>query len=74
MPLKRVWTSFDYLKEVLWYRPRGIPNTDTLRQLEQNKKDVENGFVSPIFDSVDKMLEWLHSPSKKYQNGIRALD
>ncbi len=65
--------SYEYLKEVLWYRPREIPNKNTLRELEENKSNVDDGFVSPTFDSVDKMLDWLHSPSKKYQNGIRVV-
>ena len=65
---------YGYLKEMLWYRPREIPNETTLRELEENKKAIENGYVSPTFDSVDKMLDWLHSPSKKYQNGVRAVD
>jgi len=65
---------YGYLKEMLWYRPREIPNETTLRELEENKKAVENGYVSPTFDSVDKMLDWLYSPSKKYQNGVRTVD
>jgi len=65
---------YGYLKEMLWYRPREIPNKTTSRELEENKKAIENGYVSPTFDSVDKMLDWLHSPSKKYQNGVRAVD
>ena len=65
---------YNYLKEMLWYRPREIPNENTLKELEENKKAIENGYVSPTFDSVDKMLDWLHSPSKKYQNGVRAVD
>ncbi len=65
---------YGYLKEMLWYRPREIPNETTLRELEENRKAIENGYVSPTFGSMDKMLEWLHSPSKKYRNGVRAID
>ena len=65
---------YNYLKEMLWYRPREVPNENTLKELDENKKAIEDGYVSPTFDSVDKMLDWLHSPSKKYQNGIRAVD
>lgn len=47
------------------------PTEYLIKALKESKKDIKNGFVSPIFDSIEDEIAWLNNPKKKYANQIR---
>jgi len=61
------------IREFSIFRDREIPNEETAKRLESSEKEYNDGFVSPTFNSVEAMSEWLNSPNKKYQNGVQAI-
>ena len=47
-----------------------IPNKYMIKALEESRKDVKEGFVSPSFKTAKEAIEWLKKPRKKYVNGL----
>ncbi|MEX1112369.1 MAG: type II toxin-antitoxin system RelB/DinJ family antitoxin [Candidatus Andersenbacteria bacterium] len=43
------------------------------RALEESKRDIEAGYVSPSFDSADDAIAWLDDPNSRYANGKRKV-
>jgi len=46
------------------------PTDYLLQALEESKKDIEKGFVSPSFDNAKEALKWLKDPKAKYANQL----
>ncbi|MBU0618739.1 type II toxin-antitoxin system RelB/DinJ family antitoxin [Patescibacteria group bacterium] len=47
------------------------PTDYLLKTLEESKKDIKKGFVSPAFDNAKDADEWLDNPKAKYENQIQ---
>ena len=47
------------------------PSDFLLQTLAESKKDIENGYISPVFDNIKDADEWLDNPKAKYANQIR---
>ena len=46
------------------------PSDYLVRSLEKSKKDIKNGYVSPLFTDPDEALKWLKNPKAKYANQL----
>lgn len=49
----RLADFFEHLREVNIFSGKEIPNKNTLKELEQSKKDVENGNVISFYKTED---------------------
>lgn len=47
------------------------PTEYMLKLLEESKKDIKTGRVSPSFNNAKDAIEWLNSPKKKYAGKIQ---
>lgn len=47
------------------------PTEYLLNALEESRRDIEAGRVSPTFDSAEDAIAWLDDPNKKYQNQLQ---
>jgi addiction module RelB/DinJ family antitoxin len=66
-----------YLKQLIRTRTvvfstREEPSEYLIKSLEQSKKDIKKGFVSPSFDNAKDADEWLDDPKAKYANQIQS--
>ena len=64
-----------YLKQLIRtktavFSTREEPSEYLIKSLEQSKKDIKNGFVSPPFDNAEEANKWLDDPKAKYANQI----
>ncbi len=39
------------------------------RTLQESKRDIAQGYVSPAFDSSEDAIAWLNDPKACYENG-----
>lgn len=46
------------------------PSDYMIKSLEESKKDVREGKVSPEFDEIEDAINWLKNPAKKYEAKI----
>jgi len=58
-------------KTVTFSASREEPTEYLLDALEESKKDIEAGRVSPTFDNAKDATAWLDNPRRKYANQIR---
>lgn len=47
------------------------PSEYLIKALEQSKKDIKEGWVSPTFDSIEDEVKWLNDPNAKYIRQLR---
>jgi len=49
---------------------REEPTPYMLKLLEESKKDIKAGRISPTFSNAEDAIKWLNSPKKKYANKV----
>lgn len=54
--------------------PQEIPSKWLEKSLARAKKDEEEGWVSPAFDSFEDSKAWLNNPKRRYVNGKTGSD
>ena len=47
------------------------PTEYLLKSLEESRRDIEAGRVSPTFDNAKDAIAWLDNPKRKHANQIR---
>ncbi len=47
------------------------PSPYLIKALEESKRDVEQGDVSPSFSNVNDAIAWLHEKEPRYENQIQ---
>jgi addiction module RelB/DinJ family antitoxin len=46
------------------------PSDWLLRELAEGERDIEAGFVSPMFSDAEDAIKWLDNKNRKYANRI----
>jgi len=46
------------------------PSDFLIQTLAKSKKDIKNGYVSPVFDNIEDADKWLDNPKAKYANQV----
>jgi len=46
------------------------PTDYLLKALEESKKDIKKGRVSPSFNNSEDAVRWLNGPNKRYANKV----
>ncbi len=49
-----------------------VPTPYLERVLEDNKRDIGKGYMSPGFDNPDDAIAWLDDPDARYANGRKV--
>lgn len=47
------------------------PSEYLIQALEETKREIKDGWVSPSFDNVVDAITWLDNPKRKYVNQLR---